>query len=438
MTIKLKVRALVFSGIVQESAEPTQPKLTTMDAIRIFHREIGGYLTVTRRNIEAHLPEYPDFLKKEVSVLAEEKDDLEEDEDDELVIDEGKAEQEILIHIEKDNTKLDKTNSLWEIQKVGSVSGDVLHTNESYLIRHMATGMYLSTSDNIELCLTSQGTNPENEFRFNDEQMFETIKSVIHENSCVSIQNIDEKFIQTYSEIHKDEFTYTQSRSITTEVPIVCGFKHSKELTKEAFIFEKANDELKTYTQKSFSIYFYLLDSYRFINQWAVIREEEDGEEYDKYDEIMATTSEEHLQERANEVSSVLDLLIQDLNDKEHEELNRIQTYYAEQGIVEMLVKLGELNFYKSTRVEERVEDLVGKSQFRRQAVRNLINDNIGEDEIRPEHIADEYLTELNDKILRVIYLLIRYNTENCNIMTKYDQLIYMLKELPLKDDFTR
>ena len=87
----------------------------------------------------------------------------------------------------------------------------------------------------------------------------------------------------------------------------------------------------------------------------------------------------------------MLNLLLQDLNEKDHEELFRIQSYYSEQGILEILIKLAELNFYKSTRVEERVVDLLGKSNFRMQALRAIINDHPPDDEIRPEMIADKY-----------------------------------------------
>jgi hypothetical protein len=83
------------------------------------------------------LPEFPDFLKREIQVLAEEKDDLEEDEDEGVAVEEGKIEQELDVFIEKDIGKLDRTNSLWEVQKIGAVVGDVLFTNERYLIRHV-------------------------------------------------------------------------------------------------------------------------------------------------------------------------------------------------------------------------------------------------------------------------------------------------------------
>ena len=260
----------------------------------------------------------------------------------------------------------------------------------------------------------------------------------IHDKEQVCILNHDDKFIQTYIDVQEDEFNYIKSRSISSEVPIVCGYKHTKEFNKEAFIIEKSNKYLKTIAHKAHSIYFYLLDSYRYINQWAVIREDEEGEEYDKYDEVLATTSEEHLQDKVNDISIVLDILVQDLNNKDRDEMIRAQTYYAEQGIIEMLIKLAELNYYKSTRVEERIQDLLGSAQQRIQAVQNMVNEKLEEDEVRPELIADDYLTELNDKILRVIYLLIRFNTENCNIMTKYDRITYSLKELPVENDISR
>jgi hypothetical protein len=384
------------------------------------------------------LPEFPDFLKREIQVLAEEKDDLEEDEDEGVAVEEGKIEQELDVFIEKDIGKLDRTNSLWEVQKIGAVVGDVLFTNERYLIRHVWTGMYLITSENIELGLSPFGINPENEFKFKNNLLLERQKDQIRDREQIWIQNVDDKYIQTYIDLQKEEFSYIKSRKFTTEIPIVWGYKHTRELTKEAFIIEKADYELKNYSYKAFSIYFFLLESYKFINQWGVIREEEEGEEYDKYDEVLASATEDHLQEKTESISLVLDILIRDLNNKDIDELIRIQGYYAEQGIIEMLVKLAELNYYKSTRVEERLEGLLGEKQFRAQAVRSLINDDIGEDEIRPEIIADEYLTELNDKILRVIYMMVRFNVENCNILTKYDQLIYSLKELPVEGDITR
>ena len=148
------------------------------------------------------------------------------------------------------------------------------------------------------------------------------------------------------------------------------------------------------------------------------------------YDEILATTSEEHLQEKVNELKVVLNLLLQDLNEKDNEELFWIQSYYSEQEVLETLIKLAELNFYKSTRVEERAVDLLGKSNFRMQTLRSNINDNSPNDEIGPEMIAGEYLTDLNIIILKVIFLLIKNNWDNWSIVIRYDELIYKQKEI--------
>ena len=152
-----------------EDIENDKVKVTTMDTIRFFHREVGGYLTVTRRDVESNLPEYPDFLKKEIAILAEEKDDLNEDEEDEIIIEEGKVEQEILIYIEKDINKLDRTNTLWEVQRTEWLTGGDITIKDKYLIRHVGTGMYLSTADHIELNLTVTGNSFEWEFSFENE-----------------------------------------------------------------------------------------------------------------------------------------------------------------------------------------------------------------------------------------------------------------------------
>ena len=69
----------------------------------------------------------------------------------------------------KDISKLDRTNTLWEIQKTESLSESTLLSNEKYLIRHVGTGLYLSTADHIELNLTVSGTSAENEFSFENE-----------------------------------------------------------------------------------------------------------------------------------------------------------------------------------------------------------------------------------------------------------------------------
>ena len=158
-----------YFSISVDQTDQEKSKITTMDIVRFLHREIRGYLTVTRRDVQSNLPEYPDFLKKEIAILAEEKDDLNEEDEEEIIIEEGKIAQEILIYIEKDINKLDRTNTLWEIHKTESLSGSTLLSNEKYLIRHVGTGLYLSTADYIELNLTVSGTSAENEFSFENE-----------------------------------------------------------------------------------------------------------------------------------------------------------------------------------------------------------------------------------------------------------------------------
>ena len=56
-----------------DQTDQEKSKITTMDTVRFFHREIGGYLTVTRWDVQSNLPKYPDFLKKEIAILAEKR-----------------------------------------------------------------------------------------------------------------------------------------------------------------------------------------------------------------------------------------------------------------------------------------------------------------------------------------------------------------------------
>ena len=86
----------------------------------------------------------------------------------------------------------------------------------------------------------------------------------------------------------------------------------------------------------------------------------------------------------------MLNHLLQNLNEKDNEELFWIQSYYSEQEVLETLIKLAELNFYKSARVEERAVDFLGKSNFRILALRAIINDHPPDDEMRSENIVDE------------------------------------------------
>ena len=160
---------------------------------------------------------------------------------------------------------------------------------------------------------------------------------------------------------------------------------------------------------------------------WAILQEYDEGE-YDKYDAVLANTSEEHLKEKTNDISDVLDILMQDLSTTNKEELIRVQTYFAEQGILHMLLKLAELNYYKCTVLKDRAKELLGSAEFRLQAVQSIIRDE-PTNENSAEKIAEEYLVDLNQKILRVVFLMIRYNSENCNIITRYDQLVYKIKE---------
>lgn len=81
-----------------------------------------------------------------------------------------------------------------------------------------------------------------------------------------------------------------------------------------------------------------------------------------------------------------------------------------------MIVKLLELIYYKSSTPDERDRDLLD--------IEIEVNDNHEES---PEKIASEMLDPLAEKILRLLYLMIKTNQANAEKLTKYDQVIFMM-----------
>jgi hypothetical protein len=82
-----------------------------------------------------------------------------------------------------------------------------------------------------------------------------------------------------------------------------------------------------------------------------------------------------------------------------------------------MLIKILELIYYKVVSQPEREKDLLGVEPI----------NPIEQIEESPEHIAMETLDPLAERILRLVYLLIKQNRMNAERVTKYDRVIYMM-----------
>lgn len=82
-----------------------------------------------------------------------------------------------------------------------------------------------------------------------------------------------------------------------------------------------------------------------------------------------------------------------------HDAFKSIQKHLSEQGLLVMLVKLLELIYYKCSTPFERDRDLLG-----------VESDDHFENEESPEKIASEMLDPLAEKMLRLLYLLIKQN----------------------------
>ena len=53
------------------------------DTVQLFHKELGGFLTVSEKEVDKYLPKFPDFLQRQINFMEHDIiDDKKDDEDD--------------------------------------------------------------------------------------------------------------------------------------------------------------------------------------------------------------------------------------------------------------------------------------------------------------------------------------------------------------------
>jgi hypothetical protein len=93
-----------------------------------------------------------------------------------------------------------------------------------------------------------------------------------------------------------------------------------------------------------------------------------------------------------------------------------MQTLLAEQGIIDMLVKVLELIYYKTVPFDHRVRAQKGEIEKT-----GMLN----EDEYPTQSIARSHLDKISKFILRILLILVKMNQQNCERLTKYNEVIY-------------
>lgn len=156
---------------------------------------------------------------------------------------------------------------------------------------------------------------------------------------------------------------------------------------------------------------------------WAVISIEnlDNVDEKYKYDDESATETEEDLKNECKIFRVILnDLgnLLLGAKEKSRDKYIEMQCMLAEQGILDILVKLVELIYYKCVPLQEREVAFEGKklaSQLKQ----------YDDDETQAEIIANDYLKAIGDKLLRTIFQMIKFNPLNSQRLSKFDKIIY-------------
>lgn len=106
------------------------------------------------------------------------------------------------VQLEKDEDKLQFTNSLWEIQKIKSFKGGEITWNGIYRLRHVGSGEYLAVGpDKVELTLKPRADSEDTLFVFrrefypNDSSVAD---SAIETGSHLFLESFFGTFMQTY------------------------------------------------------------------------------------------------------------------------------------------------------------------------------------------------------------------------------------------------
>ena len=187
-------------------------------------------------------------------------------------------------------------------------------------------------------------------------------------------------------------------------------------------------------TYQAASIYKALHDFYCFLNMWAVVDVDEDELEIlnfngvnkdaidkQRYDFQVARLTDQDLLEATNSIDQYvlnqINIGIIIAKEDSYNQYMEYQRHLADQGILILFIKILELIYFKTVPPAKRDHDLLGV-----QSAQELI-----EVEDTPEAIAKEMLDPLAEKMLRILYLLIKENEKSCSILTAYDNTIYMM-----------
>ncbi|CDW72551.1 inositol-triphosphate receptor [Stylonychia lemnae] len=447
---KLKARLFMDYNYSQTDNKTFQ----SGDTFRLYHKEAKGFLSVNEKQVDLMLPSFPDFLQREIKQKSQTglaNENNKNDDDAENAIKQKEDEKKLQkskIFIEIDPNSLIVTNSYWEIQKVKPFRGGSILWDDVYRIKHIGTGKYLAlTSDKLELAMKSEADGLDTLFRFRRDQYHPNMGDVFEElksGELILLESIFNKFIQIYQDFNDEQLvkfeynfkSYHQKlaqEGADSQIPTVCGRFAKEDVSKMVFEIQQVPKDLAMIAYLGFSYFNYLINLYAFINLWGVASTDDDNDAVDnfKYDSDEAILQEDQLVQTIEDFEIVINYINDILNmakAKDRIFYGQVQTQLAEQGLLQMLLKLLELMYYKTVNYVDR------DPPFQSAKEKGIKDDRKDLDQDEVEQIAQEYLDPAIRSVLKTVHLLIKGNVRNANIMTKYDDIIFnMMSRHPIQ-----
>eukprot|EP00347_Sterkiella_histriomuscorum_P015845 403355467 len=376
--------------------------------IRFQHKQANGFLSVQMPSVVSTLPKYPDHLKQEINDLLKlEKEILEKDKQQQIqnrpatqgnalreikligskTADQNPSDKEVeyKVAIEIDNEENNKARYLWEIQKLRPFQATKIQWDQFYRIKHVQTGLYLSVKNDenkVDLVLQPLGISTNFFFKIiKDSKTSETTNQLdtVKNENLIKLQSFDQTMIQTQAKKGQQQridnkkgiFKNQEQSQVKSIEEIKCLSDSKENHAKMVFQIQIANSDQNQTVRQTHNQFKAAMQFYQFLNKFGVSdRTAEQITKYSKdnnmpenivpkqfYDEIKAKAQENELKVLTDNFwQNIIDLRLSllYLDEEDQAKYRLMQNYLAEQGVLEIYIKLLELILYKRTPYEGR------------------------------------------------------------------------------------
>lgn len=341
----LKVNCYLNYTENKKNEEITTKFLLNGDIITIFNRETGGVLTVAPRNVKEY------FIEKPVLISSGDDKHGHQAQNSFMIQflrsdNVTESDEKLGVFIQKAAKELDQKsfNSLWEVQRKKTFDGSVLDLSESFRLKNIATGLFLSVNKAGKPELLNTAGN----IKGRDSNCYFTFVSKFMTNEQENTIKYDESLKIKVSDSHSCFLGYGE---VLCPISFSVFFSDRKgDSTKFLFELKSSDQKSRNFADRISSLVPYLMKFYTFLQSFGMLEErnkQRNNEESFRYDYERALHQEKDLE---NEIKQLFESL-QNLNNflqvkinQEDETMFRMrQNILNDQKILELLIAITHL-----------------------------------------------------------------------------------------------